>query len=109
MLEQTLMVNPFALPLWLGGLAWLFFGREGRRYRVLGWAYVVEVGVWMALAGKDYYAAPAYPILFAAGGVAVEQWIEAHPPQVAEACIRRRVSRAVSAVPADHRARAAHR
>ena len=70
------MVNPFALPVWLGGLAWLFFGREGRRYRVLGWAYVVEVAVWMALHGKDYYAAPAYPMLFAAGGVAAEQWIE---------------------------------
>ena len=44
-LEQMLMVNPFALPLWLAGLAWLFFGREGRRYRVLGWAYVVDAGV----------------------------------------------------------------
>jgi hypothetical protein len=76
MLEQALMVNPFALPLWIAGLAWLFFGRDGRRYRLLGWAYVIEVGVWMALGGKDYYAAPAYPILFAAGGIAVEQWIE---------------------------------
>ncbi len=75
-LEQILMVNPFALPLWLGGLAWLFFGREGRRYRVLGWAYVVELAVWIILHGKDYYAAPAYPMLFAAGGVACEQWIE---------------------------------
>ena len=76
MLEQALMVNPFALPLWLAGLGWLFFGRDGRRYRVLGWAYVIEVAVWMALQGKDYYAAPAYPMLFAAGGVAAEQWIE---------------------------------
>ncbi len=76
MLEQILMVNPFAFPLWLGGLVWLFFARTGRRYRVLGWAYVVEVAVWMLLAGKDYYAAPAYPMLFAAGGVACEQWIE---------------------------------
>jgi hypothetical protein len=76
MLEQALMVNPFALPLWIAGLAWLFFGRGGRRYRLLGWAYVIEVGAWMALGGKDYYAAPAYPILFAAGGIAVEQWIE---------------------------------
>ncbi len=76
MLEQALMVNPFALPLWLAGLGWLFFGRDGRRYRVLGWAYVIEVGVWMVLQGKDYYAAPAYPMLFAAGGVAVEQWTE---------------------------------
>ena len=76
MLEQVLLVNPFALPLWLGGLAWLFFGHEGRRYRVLGWAYVVEVGIWIILHGKGYYAAPAYPMLFAAGGVACEQWIE---------------------------------
>ncbi len=76
MLEQILMVNPFAFPLWLAGLAWLFFGREGRRYRVLGWAFVIELGVWLALQGKDYYAAPAYPMLFAAGSVAAEQWIE---------------------------------
>jgi hypothetical protein len=76
LLEQILMVNPFAFPLWLAGLGWLFFGREGRRYRVLGWAFVIELGVWMALQGKDYYAAPAYPMLFAAGGVAAEQWIE---------------------------------
>jgi hypothetical protein len=75
-LEQILMVNPFAFPLWLAGLGWLFFGREGRRYRVLGWAYVAEVAIWIALHGKDYYAAPAYPMLFAAGGVAAEQWIE---------------------------------
>jgi hypothetical protein len=76
MLEQILMVNPFALPLWVAGLIWLFLGREGRRYRVLGWAYVIEVGAWIALHGKDYYAAPAYPMLFAAGGVACERWIE---------------------------------
>ena len=76
MLEQILMVNPFAFPLWLAGLGWLFFGREGRRYRVLGWAYVVELTIWIILHGKNYYAAPAYPMLFAAGGVACEQWIE---------------------------------
>jgi len=75
-LEQILMVNPLALPLWLAGLGWLFFGREGRRYRVLGWAFVVTFGVFMALHGKDYYVAPAYPMLFAAGGVVCEAWIE---------------------------------
>ncbi len=70
------MVNPFALPLWLAGLGWLFFGRDGRRYRVLGWAYLVTLGVFMALHGKDYYVAPAYPVLLAAGGVVCEEWIE---------------------------------
>ena len=75
-LQQILMVNPFALPLWLAGLGWLFFGREGRRYRVLGWAYLVTFAVFMVLHGKDYYVAPAYPMLFAAGAVVCEQWIE---------------------------------
>ncbi len=69
------MVNPFALPLWLAGLAWLFVGREGRRYRALGWAYLVTLAVFMILHGKDYYVAPAYPMLFAAGSVVCEEWI----------------------------------
>ena len=75
-LQQMLMVNPFALPLWLAGLGWLFFGREGRRYRVLGWAFAVTFAVFLILQGKDYYVAPAYPMLFAAGGVICKQWIE---------------------------------
>ena len=70
------MVNPFAFPLWLAGLGWLFFGREGRRYRVLGWAYVVTLAVFLIQHGKDYYVAPAYPMLLAAGGVVCEEWIE---------------------------------
>ncbi len=75
-LQQMLMVNPFALPLWLAGLGWLFFGREGRRYRVLGWAYLVTLAFFMLKHGKDYYVAPAYPMLFAAGAVVCEAWIE---------------------------------
>ena len=78
-LQQVGMVNPFAFPLWIAGLLWLFFGREGRKYRVLGWAYVVTFAVLAALHGKDYYLAPAYPMLFAAGSVACEKWLEAHP------------------------------
>ena len=74
--QQILMVNPFAVPLWLAGLGWLFFGGEGRRYRVLGWAYVVTLAFFMMKHGKDYYVAPAYPMLFAAGAVICEVWIE---------------------------------
>ncbi len=76
LLQQALMVNPFAFPLWVAGLGWLFFGREGRRYRVLGWAFVVTLGFFMTQHAKDYYVAPAYPMLFAAGSVCWEAWIE---------------------------------
>ena len=78
-LQQVGMANPFAFPLWVAGLLWLFFGREGRRYRALGWAYVVTFAIIAVLHGKDYYLAPAYPMLFAAGSVVCESWLEGSP------------------------------
>lgn len=74
--QQVLMVGPFSFPLWIAGLCWLFFGREGRKYRVLGWAYVVTFVLTAIMHGKDYYLAPAYPMLCAAGGVICESWVE---------------------------------
>lgn len=70
-LTQILMVSPVNLLLWLPGLAWLFGARQGR-FRVLAWTFVFTAGIFMALHGKDYYTAPIYPILLAAGAVAAE-------------------------------------
>lgn len=71
--DQALIMNPILFPLWVTGLLWLFFNRQGRRFRILGWAYVVMLGTFIVLKGKNYYLAPAYPILFAAGAVAFER------------------------------------
>ena len=77
-------------PLWVGGLIWLFFGRvekqqsdgeglnvdrviEVGRYRILGWAYVIMLVTFIVLKGKNYYLAPAYPMLFAAGAMGFER------------------------------------
>lgn len=73
LLQQSVILNSVTLPLWLGGLLWLLFGREGRRYRVLGFAYLITLAEFMILHGKQYYLAPVYPMLFAAGGVAFER------------------------------------
>src|SRR5215831_12758005 len=72
-LQQAVFLNPGTLPLWLGGLFWLFGSRDGRRYRVIGIIYLVTLAEFIVLHGKSYYLAPAYPMLFAAGGVAVER------------------------------------
>jgi len=48
------------------------FTSSGGKFRVLGWAYLVVLAVFMVLHGKNYYSTPAYPMLFAAGGVALE-------------------------------------
>jgi hypothetical protein len=72
-LDQAAIMGPLLFPLWLGGLAWLFFARAGKRYRVLGWTYVVVLAIFIALKGKNYYVAPIYPMLFSAGAVAFER------------------------------------
>ncbi len=77
MAQQALMLNPLAVPLWLGGLAWLLWGREGRRFRVLGIAWLGVMAEMFLLHGRPYYPAPAYPMLLAAGGVALESWLAA--------------------------------
>jgi hypothetical protein len=71
--DQAAIMNPILFPLWAGGLLWLFFGHEGRRYRLLGWAYVVVLTAFIVLGGKNYYVVPIYPMLFAAGAVGFER------------------------------------
>jgi Dolichyl-phosphate-mannose-protein mannosyltransferase len=70
--QQAVFMNPGTLPIWIGGLLWLFASRDGRRYRVLGITYLLTLAEFIVLHGKSYYLGPAYPMLFAAGGVAVE-------------------------------------
>src|SRR5688500_9451274 len=69
MKEQLMMLNPVTAPLWIAGLVALFFSRALRPYRVLGWTYVVVLITFIALEAKNYYVAPIYPVLFAAGAV----------------------------------------
>src|SRR5207247_3567575 len=71
--QQIVFMNPGTLPLWLAGLLWLLGSREGRRYRAIGIIYLITLAEFIILHGKSYYLAPAYPMLFAAGGVAVER------------------------------------
>ena len=71
--DQAAIMNPVLFPLWAGGLVWLFLGRNGRRYRLLGWTFVAILAIFIALKGKNYYVVPIYPVLLAAGAVAFEQ------------------------------------
>jgi hypothetical protein len=73
--EQTVLMHPVLLPLWLGGLWSLLAGRL-RRYRALGITFVAVLVIMFALRGKSYYLAPAYPMLLAAGAVAFDGWLE---------------------------------
>ena len=54
----------------------LFASPRLKPYRVLGWCYVVAFTVFAVLKGKNYYLAPIYPVLLAAGAVMIETGIE---------------------------------
>ena len=75
--DQAMIMNVLLFPLWAGGLIWLFFGRhqqdDRRRYRMLGWTYLVVLAAFIALKAKNYYVVPIYPMLFAAGAVGLER------------------------------------
>ncbi|HEX7228293.1 MAG TPA: glycosyltransferase family 39 protein [Candidatus Binatia bacterium] len=72
LLQQILMMNPASFPFWFGGLLYLF-SRDAKNYRPLAWAFVITIVFLMVTHGKDYYAAPAYVMLLAAGAVAPER------------------------------------
>ncbi len=71
-LRQILNMNPANLPVWLAGLGWLLFSARGRPFRSLGWAFLVTLATFVITRGKDYYLAPAFATLFAAGAVGLE-------------------------------------
>ena len=68
---QILYMHPLSLPIWATGLVFLL-RPSGRRYRLFAWIYLVALLVLFVRHGKPYYLAPAYPVLLAFGGCALE-------------------------------------
>ncbi|MFN2137955.1 MAG: glycosyltransferase family 39 protein [Candidatus Promineifilaceae bacterium] len=76
--------NPFVLPLWLAGLAFLLFTPAGKPFRPLAWMYIVTFALLLISRGRSYYLAPAYPVLLAAGSAWLESWIQSLPGRKAK-------------------------
>jgi len=73
--QQAEMIGFVAAVLVVLGL-WFWFSPGGRRYAAAGLGFVAVLGLMVALKGKFYYVAPAYPIMFAAGAVQLERLSE---------------------------------
>lgn len=74
--QQILANQPILFPVWLTGLVWLLWQK---RWRVLGLTCVVFFVVMEIEHAKDYYLFPIYPMIFAAGAVAIERWLVERP------------------------------
>jgi hypothetical protein len=46
-----------------------------KRFRALGWMFVVTFALFLLTQGRSYYTAPAYVMLLAAGAVWFEKWL----------------------------------
>jgi hypothetical protein len=70
---QILALHPVTLPFWLLGPLYLLFAPGARRYRMLGWIWLVVFLILM-LSGtaRTYYLAPVLTIALAAAGRAIE-------------------------------------
>ena len=71
--EQLLQTGPVNALVWIAGLAALFAQESLRRFRPFAWAYLAILAVMLSTAAKPYYLAPVYPVLWAAGAVAIER------------------------------------
>ncbi|MGB7848317.1 MAG: glycosyltransferase family 39 protein [Candidatus Acidiferrum sp.] len=73
--QALIMFHPLTSPVWIAGLVELLRDREGKGWRVLGITWLVIMACMLTMHGRMYYPAPAYPMLFAAGGVAFDRWL----------------------------------
>ena len=74
--QQILLLHPLTAPIWIAGLFALLLSPRLKSYRFLGWCYLISFAAFVLLKGKNYYLAPIYPMLFAAGAITLENGIE---------------------------------
>src|SRR5258706_10911597 len=79
-LPEQLELTLFGFPLALAGLYYSLISGAGRRFRMLGWMYVVPLLLFVIAKGRSYYLAGAYPMLYAAGSVWGESWLASLRP-----------------------------
>ena len=72
--EIVLEQQPANLLVWGAGLVWLLFALRGRPFRPLGFVVVVAFALLLLQGAKPYYAAGLFPLLFAAGACAWEDF-----------------------------------
>lgn len=66
-------------PLWIGGLIFCFKSDSAKRFRTVGWIYVIVFTAFLLAQGNGYYLAAAYPMLYAAGSVQWERRLASRP------------------------------
>jgi hypothetical protein len=75
--NQMMFMNPATFPFWLAGIFYYLFSRNGKPYRLFGWAYLIVLAtLLLARSSRPDRILAVYPMLFAAGGLTIGQFIQ---------------------------------
>lgn len=80
LMQQFFITNPLLAPIWIAGVVYAF---RVPRLRWIGWTYVLLMALLIALNGRDYYPGDVYPLVIAAGAVAIERMLHSGGARVA--------------------------
>jgi 4-amino-4-deoxy-L-arabinose transferase-like glycosyltransferase len=72
---QVILAGPLLFPVVLAGIWRLVRAPAQRPWRAFAWAYLLALALTWWQAGKSYYVAGLFPVLFAAGSIAVSAWL----------------------------------
>lgn len=71
--SQALEAHPLIFPIILAGLFFFLLSPVLKPFRVFGWAYLALFAFFVFSGGKTYYLSPVYPVMLAAGALALER------------------------------------
>ena len=75
--NQIMFMNPVTFPFWLAGIVYYLFSRSGKPYRLFGWAYLILLAtLLLARTSRPDRILAVYPMLFAAGGLVIGQFVQ---------------------------------
>lgn len=72
--EQTMILNPLSVFVWVAGLYYFLLSKTGKKFRLLGIAYFSILALCLVLHTKFYLSLPYYVVLFAGGAVCLESY-----------------------------------
>jgi hypothetical protein len=84
---QLMLFSLGATYLWMTGLLRLWRDPRWRVYRPLAWAWVVVMVFFLLTGAQIHYAAGTYPVLIAAGAVAIERRLRARLIALVAVCV----------------------
>lgn len=73
---QIMFFSPLIFPFWLAGLVYLFVSKDLKKFRFVGYFFLISFGFMLLSAtSRADRLAFAYPVVFAAGGIAASALI----------------------------------